>query len=180
MTEEQKKYYNAMKKLGSKKPQKPIPRPQVPAFRAPPPAACMRLLPKGATVGRGQNAACALPTRLCPWREAGSTCREGRQQLPDKLRSSVYPLPGPAQLPSVQSALQLVASGARAPGTGRKRMSRQPPSEQRLQEKDEGLLGDLDGRKGPRVRKDARGPHRLACSVGGSRRPCPGRLCHKT
>ena len=29
MTEEQKKYYNAMKKLGSKKPQKPIPRPQV-------------------------------------------------------------------------------------------------------------------------------------------------------
>lgn len=29
MTEEQKKYYNAMKKLGSKKPQKPIPRPSV-------------------------------------------------------------------------------------------------------------------------------------------------------
>ncbi|KAJ7322135.1 hypothetical protein JRQ81_018422 [Phrynocephalus forsythii] len=29
MTEEQKKYYNAMKKLGSKKPQKPIPRPPV-------------------------------------------------------------------------------------------------------------------------------------------------------
>lgn len=29
MTEEQKKYYNAMKKLGSKKPQKPIPRPLV-------------------------------------------------------------------------------------------------------------------------------------------------------
>lgn len=29
MTEEQKKYYNAMKKLGSKKPQKPIPRPVV-------------------------------------------------------------------------------------------------------------------------------------------------------
>ncbi|XP_062982341.1 sodium channel protein type 5 subunit alpha-like [Elgaria multicarinata webbii] len=28
MTEEQKKYYNAMKKLGSKKPQRPIPRPQ--------------------------------------------------------------------------------------------------------------------------------------------------------
>uniref|UniRef100_A0AAZ1XZH5 Sodium channel protein n=1 Tax=Oreochromis aureus TaxID=47969 RepID=A0AAZ1XZH5_OREAU len=28
MTEEQKKYYNAMKKLGSKKPQKPIPRPE--------------------------------------------------------------------------------------------------------------------------------------------------------
>ncbi|XP_049997516.1 sodium channel protein type 10 subunit alpha isoform X2 [Alexandromys fortis] len=28
MTEEQKKYYNAMKKLGSKKPQKPIPRPK--------------------------------------------------------------------------------------------------------------------------------------------------------
>lgn len=32
MTEEQKKYYNAMKKLGSKKPQKPIPRPQVCVF----------------------------------------------------------------------------------------------------------------------------------------------------
>ena len=32
MTEEQKKYYNAMKKLGSKKPQKPIPRPQVCIF----------------------------------------------------------------------------------------------------------------------------------------------------
>ncbi|KAL7976447.1 hypothetical protein Chor_008396 [Crotalus horridus] len=31
MTEEQKKYYNAMKKLGSKKPQKPIPRPLIPA-----------------------------------------------------------------------------------------------------------------------------------------------------
>lgn len=31
MTEEQKKYYNAMKKLGSKKPQKPIPRPAVSA-----------------------------------------------------------------------------------------------------------------------------------------------------
>uniref|UniRef100_A0A3B3XZD5 Sodium channel protein n=1 Tax=Poecilia mexicana TaxID=48701 RepID=A0A3B3XZD5_9TELE len=29
MTEEQKKYYNAMKKLGSKKPQKPVPRPTV-------------------------------------------------------------------------------------------------------------------------------------------------------
>lgn len=29
MTEEQKKYYNAMKRLGSKKPQKPIPRPLV-------------------------------------------------------------------------------------------------------------------------------------------------------
>ena len=29
MTEEQKKYYDAMKKLGSKKPQKPIPRPTV-------------------------------------------------------------------------------------------------------------------------------------------------------
>uniref|UniRef100_A0A8C4GIR7 Sodium channel protein n=1 Tax=Dicentrarchus labrax TaxID=13489 RepID=A0A8C4GIR7_DICLA len=28
MTEEQKKYYNAMKKLGSKKPQKPVPRPE--------------------------------------------------------------------------------------------------------------------------------------------------------
>lgn len=34
MTEEQKKYYNAMKKLGSKKPQKPIPRPQVTALYA--------------------------------------------------------------------------------------------------------------------------------------------------
>lgn len=32
MTEEQKKYYNAMKKLGSKKPQKPIPRPVVSAL----------------------------------------------------------------------------------------------------------------------------------------------------
>lgn len=29
MTDEQKKYYEAMKKLGSKKPQKPIPRPTV-------------------------------------------------------------------------------------------------------------------------------------------------------
>jgi len=28
MTEDQKKYYNAMKKLGSKKPQKPIPKPK--------------------------------------------------------------------------------------------------------------------------------------------------------
>ena len=37
MTEEQKKYYNAMKKLGSKKPQKPIPRPLVrPKFPRPP------------------------------------------------------------------------------------------------------------------------------------------------
>jgi len=29
MTEDQKKYYNAMKKMGSKKPLKAIPRPQV-------------------------------------------------------------------------------------------------------------------------------------------------------
>ena len=29
MTEDQKRYYNAMKKLGSKAPQKPIPRPRV-------------------------------------------------------------------------------------------------------------------------------------------------------
>jgi len=29
MSEDQKKYYNAMKKLGSKKPQKPIPKPKV-------------------------------------------------------------------------------------------------------------------------------------------------------
>ena len=29
MTEDQKKYYNAMKKLGSKQPQKPIPKPRV-------------------------------------------------------------------------------------------------------------------------------------------------------
>jgi hypothetical protein len=29
MTEDQKKYYNAMKKLGKKKPQKPIPKPHV-------------------------------------------------------------------------------------------------------------------------------------------------------
>lgn len=35
MTEEQKKYYNAMKKLGSKKPQKPIPRPLVSALYRP-------------------------------------------------------------------------------------------------------------------------------------------------
>jgi len=28
MTEDQKKYYNAMKKLGSKQPQKPIPKPK--------------------------------------------------------------------------------------------------------------------------------------------------------
>ena len=29
MSEDQKKYYNAMKKLGSKAPQKPIPKPKV-------------------------------------------------------------------------------------------------------------------------------------------------------
>lgn len=29
MTEDQKKYYNAMKKLGSKQPSKPIPKPKV-------------------------------------------------------------------------------------------------------------------------------------------------------
>lgn len=29
MTDDQKKYYNAMKKLGSKAPQKPIPKPRV-------------------------------------------------------------------------------------------------------------------------------------------------------
>jgi len=29
MSEDQKKYYNAMKKLGSKQPQKPIPKPRV-------------------------------------------------------------------------------------------------------------------------------------------------------
>ena len=29
MTDDQKKYYNAMKKLGSKQPQKPIPKPKV-------------------------------------------------------------------------------------------------------------------------------------------------------
>ena len=29
MTEDQKKYYNAMKKLGSKRPQKPVPKPKV-------------------------------------------------------------------------------------------------------------------------------------------------------
>jgi len=29
MTEDQKKYYNAMKKLGSKQPTKPIPKPKV-------------------------------------------------------------------------------------------------------------------------------------------------------
>lgn len=47
MTEEQKKYYNAMKKLGSKKPQKPIPRPQVPPLWAPCPVCGARLLPRG-------------------------------------------------------------------------------------------------------------------------------------
>ena len=33
MTEDQKKYYNAMKKLGSKEPKKPIPKPKVWALR---------------------------------------------------------------------------------------------------------------------------------------------------
>lgn len=51
MTEEQKKYYNAMKKLGSKKPQKPIPRPQVPALWAPLLAVCTKLLPGGGRRG---------------------------------------------------------------------------------------------------------------------------------
>lgn len=32
MTEDQKKYYNAMKKMGSKKPMKAIPRPRVRCF----------------------------------------------------------------------------------------------------------------------------------------------------
>ena len=32
MTEDQKKYYNAMKKLGSKQPSKPIPKPKVLIF----------------------------------------------------------------------------------------------------------------------------------------------------
>ena len=32
MSEDQKKYYNAMKKLGSKEPQKPIPKPKVAAL----------------------------------------------------------------------------------------------------------------------------------------------------
>lgn len=49
MTEEQKKYYNAMKKLGSKKPQKPIPRPQVPSLWAFLPITCVRLPPEGPT-----------------------------------------------------------------------------------------------------------------------------------
>lgn len=103
MTEEQKKYYNAMKKLGSKKPQKPIPRPQVPALWASLPTAC------GGP--QGQNGAYALPSRLCPWHEAESTCREAgstgqegclfvtvlrcymhKQQLPVKLQSLVHPL----------------------------------------------------------------------------------------
>jgi hypothetical protein len=46
MTEEQKKYHTAMKKLGSKKPQKPIPRPLVSLF----------LLPRG-YIGGGVNEA---------------------------------------------------------------------------------------------------------------------------
>ena len=33
MTEDQKKYYNAMKKLGSKQPTKPIPKPKVLVLR---------------------------------------------------------------------------------------------------------------------------------------------------
>lgn len=33
MTEDQKKYYNAMKKMGSKKPMKAIPRPRVSTFK---------------------------------------------------------------------------------------------------------------------------------------------------
>lgn len=36
MTEDQKKYYNAMKKMGSKKPMKAIPRPRVSTFYLPP------------------------------------------------------------------------------------------------------------------------------------------------
>lgn len=44
MTEEQKKYYNAMKKLGSKKPQKPIPRPQVCFFCYHALSQCIRFL----------------------------------------------------------------------------------------------------------------------------------------
>ena len=34
MTEDQKKYYNAMKKLGSKQPQKPIPKPKVVSIKS--------------------------------------------------------------------------------------------------------------------------------------------------
>lgn len=158
MTEEQKKYYNAMKKLGSKKPQKPIPRPQVPALRAPPPTAHMRLLPKGALLGVGmQKAACSLPTRLCPWCEAGAPCRkvrhsccEGRlsikthfmcrQQWPDKLGTGL-PLAQPCTAPPV--SIQLPSwwpLGARG-GRGCPDSS---PSEQPLREKDEGLLRALN------------------------------------
>ena len=46
MTEEPKKYYNAMKKLGSKKPQKPIPRPLV--SKALDSVGVGRICPKGA------------------------------------------------------------------------------------------------------------------------------------
>lgn len=112
MTEEQKKYYNAMKKLGSKKPQKPIPRPQVRALWAPVPTARPRLLPEGADRDKRQ---------LCPWQEARSTSQEGSSLSP--YRGTVCPLPaelqapadpslGPVQLPSVHSPPQWVTSGA--------------------------------------------------------------------
>ena len=68
-----------------------------------------------------QKAGCSLPTRLCPWCEAGAPCRkvvptcwEGhlsitphfmcKQEQPDKLQSLVYPLPDPPSAPSVHSA----------------------------------------------------------------------------
>ena len=52
MTEEQKKYYNAMKKLGSKKPQKPIPRPLVSAPCGKTPGEGSRRAGKGASALR--------------------------------------------------------------------------------------------------------------------------------
>lgn len=73
-----------MKKLGSKKPQKPI----FPGPRYQPsgalPLAHMRLLPKGPCAGDAK-VACSLPTRLCPcgvrlgapFRKVGPTCWEG-------------------------------------------------------------------------------------------------------
>lgn len=131
MTEEQKKYYNAMKKLGSKKPQKPIPRPQVPALGAPPPAAHARLLPPLWEGTKMQPELCLLV--YVPGMRLGLPAVRGtslyrpfmhKLQLPDRLRPLADPSPGPVQPPSVHSPTPLVASGARAPPRGRKRMSR--------------------------------------------------------
>ena len=74
MTEEQKKYYNAMKKLGSKKPQKPIPRPLV--SKALDSVGVGRICPKGAlgshkTSYRGLFTVfwCSLGPLACPGKE---------------------------------------------------------------------------------------------------------------